>query len=66
MERIKPGIIRRKSFRYPVIIPVVYYEGKASWSAERSLRGRISKGDMFAKWMPDFTYEVIQNHAYKK
>ena len=29
MEQKHPGVTRLKSFRYPAIIPVVYYEGES-------------------------------------
>ena len=27
---------KRKNFRYPLIVPIVYYEGTRKWTAERS------------------------------
>lgn len=63
-EREKQGVSSRKGFRYPVIIPVVYYEGKAPWTAERQFRSRISDMETFRKWIPDFTYEVVRLHDY--
>ena len=47
-----------------MIIPVVYYEGKAGWTADTHLRGRISGGNGLAKWIPDFKYEVVRIHDY--
>ena len=64
MERKKEGASDRKGFRYPAIIPVVYYEGRAPWTAERRFRGRISGGERFRKWVPDFGYEVVRLHDY--
>ena len=64
MEQEQPGITSRKSFRYPAIIPVVYYEGKASWTADRKLSSRICNEALYEKWVPDFSYEVIRIHDY--
>lgn len=64
MELEKPGITSRKSFRYPTVIPVVYYEGKAAWTADRHFRSRISRNEMFKNWIPDFSYEVVRLHDY--
>ena len=47
MERKHKGISSRKGFRYPVILPIVYYEGKADWSAVRNLCGRIGGYSVF-------------------
>ena len=60
----KAGASDRKSFRYPAIIPIVYYEGKAAWTAARDFRSRIAGGELFRKWIPDFTYEVVRLHDY--
>ena len=64
MEAQKAGISDRKGFRYPTVIPVVYYEGKAPWTADCQFRARIARADMFPKWIPDFTYEVVRLHDY--
>ena len=64
MKAQKAGASDRKGFRYPAIIPVVYYEGKASWTAARRFSARISGGDLFRQWIPDFSYEVIRLHDY--
>ncbi len=60
----KPGASARKGFRYPAIIPIVYYEGKAAWTAERRFLARIPGGEAFRQWIPDFTYEVVRLHDY--
>lgn len=43
---------------------IVYYEGKALWTAERRFHGRVSCGETFRSWVPDFTYEVVRLHDY--
>lgn len=37
-EKEQEGCSRRKNFRYPLIIPIVYYEGTRRWTAKRSNR----------------------------
>lgn len=65
MEQKKEGASDRKGFRYPLIIPIVYYEGKAPWTADRCFQARIACGNMlFHDWVPDFTYEVVRLHDY--
>lgn len=64
MEEMKEGITRRKSFRYPMIIPIVYYEGKAEWTADIHLKDRISGGKLLDKFIPDFQYEVVRVQSY--
>lgn len=64
MERRREGCTVQKGFRYPVIIPIVYYEGKQEWTADRRLGGRIRDSSEFPEWIPDFRYEVVRIHDY--
>lgn len=61
MEQQNDGISGRKNFRYPAIIPVVYYEGKKAWTADRHFRGRIAKDklDKMVKDTPETILDVI-------
>lgn len=54
--------VKNKSFRYPPILPIVYYEGKATWTAGRYLKDRIQFSEVFAEYIPDFTYELVDIH----
>ena len=58
------GEVKNKSFRYPPILPVVYYEGTGSWTAPMHLRERIFMHEVFAEYIPDFTYFLVNNHDY--
>lgn len=58
------GDPRNKSFRYPPIIPIIYYEGAESWSADLNLRDRILMNDIFSDFIPDFTYKLVRCHDY--
>ncbi len=64
LEKTHVGCTCKKGFRYPVIIPIVYYEGKQEWTADRHLCGRIRDSFQFMKWIPDFRYEVVRIHDY--
>lgn len=64
MEKFQKGITRQKRFHYPIIIPIVYYEGKAKWTADTHLKSRISDKDVIGKWIPDFEYEVVRVQDY--
>ncbi len=63
-ERHQKGISRTKGFRYPAILPVVYYEGNQNWTADLRLRDRIMMTDILGQYVPDFTYQVIRIHDY--
>lgn len=64
MVSLKKGDIRNKGFRYPPILPIVYYEGKGEWTAGLHLKDRIMLNEIFENYIPDFTYRLIRLHDY--
>ena len=63
-NRIREGSSRRKNFRYPLIIPIVYYEGKRKWTADLNLKDRIEFSEEMEKYIPDFIYQVVSVRQY--
>lgn len=63
-NKIREGSSRRKNFRYPLIIPIVYYEGKRKWTADLNLKDRIEFAEEMEKYIPDFTYQVVSVRQY--
>ena len=63
-NKIQEGSSRRKNFRYPLIIPIVYYEGKRKWTADLNLKDRIEFSEEMEKYIPDFTYQVVSVRQY--
>ncbi len=63
-DGIRKGSSGRKGFRYPPIIPIVYYEGTAEWTAGMRLSDRIDLSDGIKEYIPDFTYKVVRVHGY--
>ena len=53
-----------KSFRYPPILPIVYFEGTENWTAEDRLWKRIELGEEMRAYIPDFAYKVIRVQDY--
>ena len=53
-----------KDFKYPPIIPIIYYEGKGEWTAAMNLKDRIYLSDIFEAYIPDFTYVLMRLHDY--
>lgn len=53
-----------KSFRYPPILPIVYYEGTERWTAGIHLRDRVMKVEGMEEFIPDFAYKLIRIHDY--
>lgn len=58
------GDSRNLNFRYPPILPIVYYEGTAKWTAPMQLKDRIFLNEVFAPYIPDFTYRLVNVHNY--
>ena len=63
-DRDHPQEHRNKEFRYPPVIPIVYYEGKQEWTAGLRLRDRILFSELFVDFIPDFTYRIVENRKY--
>lgn len=64
MERQHKGISRTKGFKYPPVLPVVYYEGKENWSASGNFKDRIMFHNAFEPFTPGFFYKLIQLNSY--
>ncbi len=64
METKRKGCTGQKGFRYPMIIPIVYYEGKQKWTAGMQLSDRIRQIPGSGDWIPDFRYELVPIHGY--
>ncbi|MBR0410921.1 MAG: Rpn family recombination-promoting nuclease/putative transposase [Eubacterium sp.] len=56
---------KAKSFRYPLIIPIVYYEGAEKWTAGPNLSDRISHAHLIMECIPDFTYKIVPLREYR-
>ena len=65
MEKEHKGISKTKDFKYPPILPIVYYEDKSEWTAALNLRERIHLFDVFAEYLPDYRYVLfkLQDHG---
>ena len=63
-EKQKKGISKQKGFRYPPILPIVYYEGRQEWTVPLDFKSRIIEGDTFAKYVPDFRYYLVPLRKY--
>ena len=64
MERKKKGISRTKDFRYPPILPIVYYEGTGTWTAPCNIKDRIFFDEAFEPFTPQFFYKLVQLNTY--
>lgn len=63
-EEEKPGSTTIKDFRLPPILPIVYYTGESKWTAETNIFDKVSQNDIFQKYIPSFSYELIKLKDY--
>lgn len=59
-----PGIAKTKKFRYPPILPLIFYDGIENWTAALQLKERIYLSDMFAEYIPDYKCMLVQIQDY--
>ena len=63
-EKQHPGISRTKEFKYPPILPVVFYDGTGDWTATVSLHERVLLSDVFKEYIPDYRCILMQLKDY--
>lgn len=49
-ETKQPGIIKTREFKYPPILPIVYFEGSGAWTAAKQFSERIALADVFEEY----------------
>lgn len=64
MESVHKGISKTKEFRYPLVIPIVYYEGRKKWTAPMEVKDRVAMQEMFGDMVPNFTYQLVCLNDY--
>ena len=55
---------KAKSFRYPPVLPIVYYEGVRKWTAGLRLCDRVINVEGLERFIPDFAYRLVGIHDY--
>ena len=52
-------ISRHKGFKYPPVLPVIFYDGAVKWTAETNFFDKTEMNQIFAKYIPKFEYELV-------
>lgn len=63
-EKICKGITKTADFKYPPILPIVYYEGSGKWTVPFDFKSRIMEGEAFGKYIPNFEYYLVPLQKY--
>ena len=63
-ERLHKGITKTKDFKYPPVIPIIYYEGSDNWTAVHNFKERVHLSDVLGDYIPNFEYIVVPLRDY--
>ncbi len=63
-QKEEKGITIRKDFKLPPILPIVYYTGTDTWSAEVNFSNSVYLSNEFSKYIPNFSYELVPLNKY--
>ena len=63
-EKMQKGITKLADFKYPPILPIVYYEGSDNWTVPVNFRDRVMEGESFGKYVPEFEYYLVPLRKY--
>lgn len=63
-EREHPGISKTKDFKYPPVLPIIYYDGSMNWTASVELKERIFLSDILEEYLPNFKCILVQLKDY--
>ena len=64
MEKQQAGISKTKSFRYPPILPIVFYDSRENWTAAIRLHERVLLNDVLEEYIPDYRCILMQLKEY--
>ena len=60
----KGKITQTKEFKYPPVLPIVFYDGSEEWTAETNFFNRTEMNGIFEKYIPKFEYELVSLRDY--
>ena len=64
MEKAYKGISKRKDFKYPPILPIVFYDDIQNWTADMQLHDRILLSDVLGEFIPNYRYILMKSSKY--
>ena len=63
-EKQTPGISKTKDFKYPPVLPIIYYEGTSEWNAIRNFADRVYLSNVLKEYIPNFEYLLVPLRKY--
>jgi hypothetical protein len=64
VNRTVAALSQTKDFRYPPVLPVIFYDGPDEWTAALNFAGRTEGQDIFARYTPSFEYVLVNLNQY--
>lgn len=64
MEKEQKGISKTKNFKYPPILPIVFYDGGRKWTAATELHDRVFESDLLREYIPNYKCILVQTGDY--
>jgi hypothetical protein len=65
-KKSKTKITYTKDFKFPPVLPIIFYDGPEQWSAEVNFLDKTEMAGVFAKYIPKFEYELVALNRYDK
>jgi hypothetical protein len=65
-DKAKKGVSDLKNFKYPPVLPIIFYDGSDRWTAETNFLDKTELSDVFGKYIPKFEYELIALKQYSE
>ncbi|MDR3160791.1 MAG: Rpn family recombination-promoting nuclease/putative transposase [Spirochaetaceae bacterium] len=59
------GLSAAKDFRFPPVLPIVFYDGRSPWTAVMNFKNRTVMREAFSRYIPDFEYCLVELNRYK-
>jgi hypothetical protein len=63
-NRTRKGASFARDFKYPPVLPIVFYDGKDNWTAETNFFHKTEMNGVFGKYIPKFEYELVSLNQY--
>ena len=61
---LRKGASELKDFKYPPVLPIVYYTGTGKWTAPLNFYDKVHFNSVFERFIPKFEYLLIDSNSY--
>jgi hypothetical protein len=65
-NKTKSNASLAKDFKFPPVLPIVFYDGAGRWTAESNFLNKTEMSGVFGKYIPKFEYELVALNQYSE